>query len=35
MKQPIVGIAGVKPWAAVTKPSGKLSKEESHALDAE
>ena len=35
MKQAIAGIAGLKPRAAVTKPDGKLSKEESHALDAE
>ena len=35
MKQAIAGIAGLKPRAAVTKPGGKLSKQESHALDAE
>jgi hypothetical protein len=35
MKQPIAGIAGLKPRAAATQPDGKLSKQESHALDAE
>jgi hypothetical protein len=35
MKQPIPGIAGLKPRVAATKPDGKLSKQESHALDAE
>ena len=35
VKQAIAGIAGLKPRAAAPKPDGKLSKQESHALDAE
>jgi hypothetical protein len=35
MKQPIAGIAGLKPRAAAPKPDGKLSKQEAHMLDAE
>jgi hypothetical protein len=35
VKQAIAGIAGLKPRAAAPKPDGKLSKEESHALDTE
>jgi hypothetical protein len=35
MKQPIAGIAGVKPRVSKPEGDGKLSREESHALDAE
>ena len=35
MNQPIAGIAGTKPRMSEPKPNGKLSKQESHALDRE
>jgi hypothetical protein len=35
MKQPIAGIAGLKPRASGPKPDGRLSKQESRALDRE
>ena len=35
MKQAIAGIAGLKPRASKPEGDGKLSKQESHALDAE
>jgi hypothetical protein len=35
VKQPIAGIKGSKPGSGPPKPDGKLSREESHALDAE
>ena len=35
MKQPIAGIAGLKPRAPKPEGNGKLSKQESHALDRE
>ena len=35
MKQAIAGIAGLKPRASKPEGGGKLSKQESHALDAE
>ena len=35
MKQPIAGIAGLKPRVSGPKPDGRLSKAESRALDRE